>query len=100
MRGLGWSWGSGRYQWWAYVIPLLYTVPVYLVVWLSGLGGFFDVAFVEKMAKEYGLSASPLILALIGYVALTMTAGFIPKTRAHSARKSAGAGSWSRSWPR
>jgi uncharacterized protein len=80
VRELGWHWGSGRYQIWAYVIPLLYALPVYLVVWLSGLGGFFDADFAAKMAKEYGFAALPIPVALIGYVVLTMSVGLIPKT--------------------
>ncbi|MGH8123684.1 MAG: lysostaphin resistance A-like protein, partial [Rudaea sp.] len=80
VRDLGWSWGSGRYQVWAYLIPLLYALPVYLIVWSSGLGGFYNVDFVVKAAKEYGLADLPIPLALIGYVLLSMSAGFIPKT--------------------
>ncbi len=80
VRELGWAWGSGRYQIWAYLIPLLYALPVYLVVWSSGLGGFYNVDFVVKTAKEYGLSSLPIPAALIGYVLLSMSAGFIPKT--------------------
>lgn len=80
IRELGWSWGGGRYQFWAYAIPILYTLPVYIVVWLTGLGGFYDVAFMQNTAKEYGLTGLPLSLALVGYVLITMTAGFIPKT--------------------
>jgi len=80
VRDLGWGWGSGRYQVWAYVIPVLYALPVYLVVWLSGLGGFYDADFVAKMAKEYGLMALPIPLALTSYVLLTISVGLIPKT--------------------
>lgn len=80
IRDLGWSWGTGRYEAWAYVIPLLYTLPVYLVVWLTGLGGFYDVAFMQKTAIAYGLASLPLGLALVAYVLITMTAGLVPKT--------------------
>lgn len=80
VRDLGWGWGSGRYQVWAYLIPLLYALPVYLVVWLSGLGGFYDTAFVAKVAKDYGLTALPIPLALTSYVLLTISVGLIPKT--------------------
>lgn len=80
VRDLGWGWGSGRYQFWAYAIPILYTLPVYVIVWLTGLGGFYDVTFMQNTAKEYGLSGLPLGLALVAYVLITMTAGFIPKT--------------------
>src|ERR1700678_2157695 len=65
IRELGWGWGSGRYQWWAYVIPLVYSLPVYLLVWLTGAGGFYDTAFMEKTAKAYALTGLPLGIALI-----------------------------------
>ncbi len=79
-RDLGWSWGTGHYQGWAYLIPLLYTLPVYLVVWLTGLGAFYNVDFVQKKAVEYGLVGLSIPLALVSYLVITMTAGFIPKT--------------------
>lgn len=80
IRDLGWTWGGGRYQFWSYAAPILYTLPVYVVVWLTGLGGFYNVEFMQATAKEYGLSGLPLTGALVGYVLITMTAGFIPKT--------------------
>ena len=80
VRGLGWSWGSGRYQIWAYVIPLFYALPVYVIVWFTGLGGFYDTVFVARVSKEFGLSGLPMAAGLIGYFLLAATAGFIPKT--------------------
>lgn len=55
LRGLGW--GAGRWRYWAlgYVLPLAYAVPVYAVVWLSGLGGFPDAEF---LAQHAGAGAS------------------------------------------
>jgi len=80
VRDLGWAWGSGRWQAWAYVVPVLYALPVYLVVWGSGLGGFYNVDFVAKVAKEYGFAALPLPGAIVGYVLVSMSVGLIPKT--------------------
>jgi membrane protease YdiL (CAAX protease family) len=80
LRDLAWGWGSGRYQWWAYVIPLLYALPVYLVVWLSGLGGFYNIPFMQATAKAYGLASLPLSAALVVYVLITVSAGLVPKT--------------------
>ncbi len=80
LRELGWSWGSGRWPFWAYVIPVLYALPAYLAIWISGLGGFYNVEFVAKAAKEYGLEPLAAPIALVAYVLLSMTAGFIPKT--------------------
>jgi uncharacterized protein len=80
IRDLGWQWGTGHWQRWAYLIPILYSLPAYLIVWLTGLGGFYNVEFMQKTAAEYGMESSPLSVALAGYVLITMTAGFIPKT--------------------
>ena len=31
-RDLPWKWGDARYPWLGYLIPILYTVPVYAIV--------------------------------------------------------------------
>ncbi len=80
VRGLSWGWGSWRYPGLAYLIPLAYALPVYLLVWLSGLGGFAGVETVSTLVKEYGLDSLPLPLALGSYVLIVMTAGFLAKT--------------------
>src|ERR1700755_2910850 len=35
VREFPWQWGSARYAWLGYLIPILYTVPLYLIVWVS-----------------------------------------------------------------
>jgi hypothetical protein len=51
VRDLGWRW--------AYLIPLLYGLPVYLIVWLTGLGGFYDVTYAHSSAEDFGISWLP-----------------------------------------
>ena len=80
IKDLGWQWGSGRYQIIGYLLPLAYVLPVYVVVWLTGLGGFYDSAFVEKITREYGWSGLAPGIAIFAYIAISMTVGFIPKT--------------------
>ena len=80
IRDLGWQWGSGRYQILGYLLPLAYVLPVYLVVWLTGLGGFYNGAFVEKMTRDFGWSGLAPGIAILAYTAITMTVGFVPKT--------------------
>ncbi len=86
LRELGWSLGSGRWQLWAYVIPLLYALPAYLAIWMSGLGGFYNVEFVVNAAKEYGLVPLATPIALIGYVLLSMSAGLHSENRSRARR--------------
>lgn len=80
VRDFAWGWGSGRYQWLAYVIPFLYAVPVYLVVWVTGLGGFFNPAAAAKIATDYGLTALSPGVAFAVYAIISLTVGFVPKT--------------------
>jgi membrane protease YdiL (CAAX protease family) len=78
IRDLAWQWGENRYAWIGYFVPLLYALPVYVVVWLTGLGAFnWDT--VQKIAANYGWQNLPLGLTLILFVLLTATVGLIAK---------------------
>jgi uncharacterized protein len=74
---LGWRWGSWRYVRWAVIIPVLYVVPAYLAVWVSGLGGFYSPDFAATVTRDYGFAGAPPAWGLIGYVVLITTAGLI-----------------------
>src|SRR5437773_8485256 len=52
VRDLPWNWGNPRYAWLGYAIPILYTVPVYLMVWLTGLGAF-NMSMLQKAAADF-----------------------------------------------
>ena len=80
IRELPWRWGSSRYVWLGYLIPLAYALPVYLVVWLSGLGAFADLDFVKKIAAQFGWSNFPPGIALALFIVLTATLGMVGKT--------------------
>ena len=80
IRELHWRWGSSRYVWLGYLIPIAYALPVYLVVWLSGLGAFADLDFVRKTAAQFGWSNFPPALALALFILLTATLGMVGKT--------------------
>jgi len=80
VRDFAWGWGSGRYQWLAYFIPFFYAIPVYLLVWVTGLGGFFNPANAVKVAADYGLTALAPSVAFAVYALISLTVGFVPKT--------------------
>lgn len=80
IRDLPWKWGPARYPWLGYLIPIAYTLPVYLVVWLGGLGGFADADFVKRTAEQFGWSNFPPGLTLTLFVLLTATLGLVGKT--------------------
>jgi membrane protease YdiL (CAAX protease family) len=79
VRDLPWKWGNARNDWLGYVIPIAYALPVYLVVWLTGLGAF-NWSILPKTAADFGWSNFPSTLTLILFVLLTATLGMIGKT--------------------
>ena len=80
IRDLPWGWGKGKYAWLGYFIPVAYALPVYLVVWLGGWGGFAPLDFVQRTAEQFSwANFSPgMILAL--FVLFTATLGLVGKT--------------------
>ena len=49
---LGWKWRGTPYQVLSYFLPILYALPVYLLVWLTGLGHFPSEDLVTRLRAE------------------------------------------------
>ena len=49
-RVAGWRWGKTRYQLWSILIPFLYSLAGYGLVWLLGLGGLMEEKVVPRLA--------------------------------------------------
>ncbi len=69
LRGIGWRWGKTRYQLVSYLLPLMYVTALYLVIWLTGIGGFYNKTTLARMAMQLGLTGlapgMQIILALL-----------------------------------
>ena len=79
IRHLPWAWGGARYGWLAYLIPLAYALPVYLFVWLTGLGTFADRDFLDRTVNGFGWQNFPPALTLLLFVLITATLGMVGK---------------------
>lgn len=77
---LPWRWGDGRYVLAGYLIPIAYSLPVYLIVWATRAGDFARGDVVNKIAATFGWSGFPPALVLLLFVLLTATAGLVGKT--------------------
>src|SRR5947209_5773566 len=77
---LPWKWGGARSAWLAYLIPLAYALPVYLVVWTTPLGGFSSPASLRQTVAQFGWERLPLSLAVFLFVLLTATIGLVVNT--------------------
>jgi len=73
---LGWNWRPARYQARAYVIPILYALPVCVYVWGTIRGSFAFSAFADPLATAFGFPDHPravaLFLAIPGYATLSI----------------------------
>jgi membrane protease YdiL (CAAX protease family) len=67
---LAWKWGNPRYQLWSYLIPLLYATLGYLIIWMTGWGGFYDKAFVKQIAESFGAEHLPGPVVILFYFIL------------------------------
>ena len=83
LRGLGWRWGKTRYQLLSVALPLVIVSLTYAVIWLTGLGGFPNPAFVEdeimgQLDFEVSQTQAILIYAVVsatyGLAASSLTA--------------------------
>lgn len=79
---LGWGWGSWKYQWMSYLIPLLIIFVAYLIIWIAGFGGWYDADFVVQLMQDYNLSEDGVIAwndtSLIAFhLVLTATYSFV-----------------------
>lgn len=73
---LGWNWRPARYQAWAYVIPILYSLPVYVGVWIFIRGSFDFSAFVDAVGKAFGGNSPGAAAVLLG-IPLYATVGVV-----------------------
>jgi CAAX protease family protein len=73
---LGWKWPARKYAAMSWYLPLLYAAIAYVFVWISGLGGFPNHEFMEKLIGRMGERLSPGASTVV-YVALVGTLGMI-----------------------
>lgn len=77
ISSLGWGWGEWKYQWISYLIPLGLIVFSYLIIWLAGLGGWYNIEFVAEQKTRYNLDVWS-DWGLIGFhFILTASVGFM-----------------------
>ncbi len=66
LRGLGWKPGKFKYLAIAWLLPLVYSLVVYGITWLTGLGGFPDPEMMRYIEGRWGgLTSSPALQILL-----------------------------------
>jgi len=72
---LGWQWGETRFQIWSYLVPLLYALISYLIIWIVGWGKFSNTDFVNHVSSSFGFEKLPKALTIVFYFILVGTLG-------------------------
>jgi membrane protease YdiL (CAAX protease family) len=75
--GLAWKWGNPKYQAWCYFIPMLYSLIAYVIIWVCGWGGFYNKAFVEQAAHEFGWTGLPTGVFIFLYFVMQGVIGML-----------------------
>ena len=74
---LGWEWGSWKYAWMSYLIPLAVITIAYGIIWVFGLGQWYDVEFIAKQKDNYNLTLWSDYSIILLHVLLTASVSFI-----------------------
>jgi membrane protease YdiL (CAAX protease family) len=77
IKDLRWQFGLKKYWIIALVIPILYTIITYSIIWGFGFGKFYNQDFINEVSSSLGLEGLSPVLILIIYLPLVGTIGVI-----------------------
>jgi membrane protease YdiL (CAAX protease family) len=73
LHGLGWRLGPARWLAIAYILPIVYALPVYAFTWLTGLGSLLNPYQFSPLTRQY--SSPDLTTAIIVFALIKATKG-------------------------
>jgi membrane protease YdiL (CAAX protease family) len=73
LRGLGWRLGPARWLGIAYILPIVYTLPVYALTWITGLGKVLNPYLFSPLTRQY--SSPDLTTAITVFILIKATKG-------------------------
>lgn len=77
LSALGWKWGPSRYHAAAYLIPVVYGVLAYMLVWSLGFGAPGNPEYVKELRYYLGTPDWPAGRVLIFGMILQVTIGLV-----------------------
>ena len=77
LRGLGWHWGSWKFHGLSYFLPLGYATVAYGLIWATGVGGWYDSAFVLEQKESYNLGTWSNAAVIAFQFLMTATVSFV-----------------------
>ena len=76
-KELGWKWGKTKYQIRSYVLPIIYALIAYVIIWIFGWGKFYNSEFVSSISNSLGINELDDKLVITLFILLMGTVGFI-----------------------
>jgi CAAX protease family protein len=74
ISSLYWKWGNWNFIRWSYVIPALYGIITYILIWIFGFGGLANEEAITEWGKELGLfgigNLNPTAITIIAIILL------------------------------
>ncbi|MCW8980876.1 type II CAAX endopeptidase family protein [Altibacter sp.] len=55
ISSLHWNWGNWKYIQWSYVVPALFGIITYVLLWIFGFGNLANSETIKEWGKELGL---------------------------------------------
>lgn len=79
ISSLPWNWGEWRWNWYAWALPILYGLAMYLPVWIFGFGGtgFGNEETLAKWTSEVIGGETSNTLVALSYVIILGTFGIV-----------------------
>lgn len=74
---LGWRWPQRRWLVFAYIVPILYALPVYVLTWFCVTDSLAPASYLAATAADYGFVGSPALATVFVGIPLLATAGMI-----------------------
>lgn len=78
LKKLGWKWGKSKYQLQSYLIPLLYALIAYVIIWTFGLGKLNIDGLKTQVYDNLGFEEINSILAFVISIMFVGIVGIIP----------------------
>ncbi|HEX3383833.1 MAG TPA: type II CAAX endopeptidase family protein [Mucilaginibacter sp.] len=79
---IAWQWSKSIYMLWAYLVPFIYALVAYLIIWSAGWGGFFNKNFVNQVAGSFGWQHLPNGLVIFLYFVFMGIFGMVQNSAA------------------
>lgn len=78
LKEFGWKWGKSKYQLQSYLLPLLYALIAYVIIWTLGLGKLNTDELQTQVSKLLGFEEINSIIAFVIALLIVGIVGIIP----------------------